>query len=291
MKLRVKLVLALGLACQLGCGDDDVPDQKDPVGLGAGGNNVSDQNHVVEDGGPSTADAAVADSNVSGDNHVVRHSGVGQYIIGNNQRADESRALAGFVRVTSAGALDVDVQQAAAFSVTISIDANLLALVTTELRGDTLVISTTGSFETKLAGPHVRVTLPRLLSAAIEGSGDCSVATVESEEVDLRSKGSGELHFQGSAPRLVIESTGSGGMTLAGAATDLTVRSIGSGGVAASKLAATTASVDSSGSGDVAVAASGTVSTNLRGSGNIRVHGGAKLLRGEMSGSGTVMGD
>ncbi|MEY4511585.1 MAG: hypothetical protein RLZZ450_3707 [Pseudomonadota bacterium] len=264
MNTRAFVALFLGLTLQVGCGDDDHADFT-RNGDGTGSTSVILDNSNGTNGGPR--------------------------IVGNGQRVDESRSVSGFVRVSSSSALDVEVKQDAAFSVTVSIDANLLAQVTTELQGDTLVITTKGSFETKLAGPQIRVTLPHLVAANSQGAGDLSVATVETEELSLGTSGSGDVQFEGSAPKLVIHTSGSGDASLQGAAPDLAIRTSGSGDVDATKLTATTASVSSSGSGDVAVTATGTVSTNLSGSGDVDIHGGAAVLAGTRSGSGQVRHD
>ena len=59
---------------------------------------------------------------------------------GNGQRSTELRAVSGFTRVESRGSLDVQIDQGAAFTATVSIDSNLQRQVETRVAGSSLVI-------------------------------------------------------------------------------------------------------------------------------------------------------
>lgn len=260
------VALIVGLALQVGCGDV----------LDVDGGLSSDGGV----GSPSSPPGIVA---IDGD-----QVGGGRVTLGNGARIDHFIALAGFTRVSADSALDVEVKQGTAFSVIVSIDVNLLAQVTTEVRGDTLALGTQVSFETRLPGPHIKVTLPRLVEANSGGSGDLAVAAVETGELTLGASGSGDVSFEGSASKLLVASSGSGDSAVIGTAPDLTIQSSGSGDVDAEELSATTAAVSSSGSGDVTITASGSASTRLSGSGDIEIHGGAQVQQGPQTGSGKV---
>lgn len=268
MKSRKMVALVVGLAVQVGCGD------------------VLDDGGLGSDGGLGALGNSPSTVAIDGD-----QVGGGRVTPGNGARVDHFVALGGFTRVSADSALDVEVKQGSGVIVIVSIDSNLLAQVTTELRGDTLVLGTKGSFETKLPGPHIKVTLPQLVEANNGGSGDLAVANVETAELALGSSGSGDLSFEGSASRLVVESSGSGDSTIIGTSRDLTIQSSGSGDVDAEELGATTATVSNSGSGDVSITASGTASTRLSGSGDIEIHGGAQVQQGLQTGSGRVKQD
>jgi hypothetical protein len=208
---------------------------------------------------------------------------------GNGQRSTETRELGGFSRVDSRGSLDVQVEQGPAFAVTVSIDSNLIAHVDTHVAGDTLVIDLDENIFDPLAGPHVRVTLPRADALAVRGSGDMKVpALTQDTPIALHLSGSGELAWQGAVPQIDARVNGSGGLRLTGSTDRLEVAVSGSGDVAASRLEAATGAVEVNGSGDVSVTIRQSAEVSIRGSGDVDLFGGARLTRVSQTGSGDL---
>ncbi len=208
---------------------------------------------------------------------------------GNGQRSTEARDLGGFTRVDSRGSLDVQVDQGPAFAVTVSIDSNLIGYVDTHVAGDTLVIDLDENIFDPLAGPHVRVTLPRADALMVRGSGDLRMpALAQDTPIALKVSGSGALEWQGVAPQIGAEVNGSGDLRLAGSTDRLVLGVHGSGDAAASRLEAATGTVEVNGSGDASVTIRQSAEVSIRGSGDVDLFGGANLSRVVHTGSGDL---
>src|SRR5688500_2631176 len=94
---------------------------------------------------------------------------------GNGVPAEQARSVSGFDRVSSRGALDVELSRADAFSLDVRIDANLIQRVSTRVSERTLIIKVDdGNLGDHLPGPHVVVSLPSLRHAELNGSGSLS---------------------------------------------------------------------------------------------------------------------
>jgi hypothetical protein len=208
---------------------------------------------------------------------------------GNGQRVSEDRPLSGFVAVESASSFDVKVERQDTFSVRVDVDSNIEPLLRTRLVGDTLVIGSDESVSDLLPGPHVTVTMPRLTSATLSGSGLFSAAGFEEHEpIALDLSGSGNLDFQGSAPTINARLDGSGEIDLAGSSDRLALALDGSGSIDARALPARVGSVGLAGSGRVLATVAESVDVTLSGSGHIDLFGGGTIAHASKSGSGDI---
>lgn len=166
------------------------------------------------------------------------------------------------------GSVLVDVRVGPATSLLVEADGNLLPLVRTDVRGDTLVVEITRSYRSN--NPvRVTYTVPRLS--------------------DVRHTGSGRLSVQGlnGAPLKLVQE-GSGSTLLTGQVASLEVTGNGSGSVDASTLQSASANLSQNGSGRVNV---GQVRgdyaiATLNGSGQLRVAGSVRTLTARSTGSG-----
>jgi hypothetical protein len=208
---------------------------------------------------------------------------------GNGQRVTETRPVTPFSNVVSRSSLDVRIARGDAFAVSVSIDSNLLSLVSTQINGPTLTIDVDGGIGRVVAGPQVMVTMPTLGFAGLSGSGRLAAATFsQADPVDLAVDGSGELSFVGDVPAARVRSSGSGETRLAGTAPTLAVAVDGSGAVDARNLTATTADLSVGGSGDLAAMVTGSARVAISGSGAVDLFGGAALESIDVSGSGAL---
>jgi hypothetical protein len=147
-------------------------------------------------------------------------------------------------------------------------DGNLLPLVRTDVRGDTLVVEIARAYRS--SNPvRFSYTVPRLS--------------------EVRHTGSGRLSVQGlNGTPLKVVQQGSGSTLLTGQVASLDVAGSGSGSVDASTLRSASANLSMSGSGRVNV---GEVRgeyavTTLTGSGQLRVAGSVRTLTARSTGSG-----
>jgi hypothetical protein len=166
------------------------------------------------------------------------------------------------------GSVVVDVRVGPATSLVVEADGNLLPLVRTDVRGDTLVVEIARAYRS--SNPvRVSYTVPRLS--------------------EVRHTGSGRLSVQGlNGTPLKVAQQGSGSTLLTGQVASLDVAGSGSGSVDASTLRSASANLSMSGSGRINVGevrGEYAVAT-LTGSGQLRVAGSVRTLTARSTGSG-----
>jgi len=208
---------------------------------------------------------------------------------GNGDRVTEHRRIPEVSRIANDSQFDIDISQGDTFEVRVRIDSNLQKHVDTEVRGDTLVIDSEAWVVDSESGPHVLITMPRLESLANQGSGSVFAAWFEEpEEVHLRLSGSGDLGFEGNAPRIVAELDGSGDLHLNGSTDFVELTLEGSGDIEANGLVAAGADIELDGSGDLRVTVDGPVDARADGSGDVELSGAVQRGRFSESGSGDI---
>lgn len=190
----------------------------------------------------------------------------------------------GFTGVDLRGSDDVDVKIAPQFSVRAEGDSKIIEQLTIAVVDGQLRIGRKDSDHGGWwSGNHgddgvkVHVTMPRLASASVAGSGNLDA---DRGEGDFKGAiaGSGNLHIaalQGGAVDLDI--AGSGDLTVSsGTATRLSASIAGSGDIDAKGMTATSAKVSIAGSGNVRGTVNGEANVSLIGSGDAELGGGAK---------------
>jgi hypothetical protein len=202
--------------------------------------------------------------------------------------------LAGFDKVELAGSHDVIVTVGPAFSVSAEGDAKTLDRMEIVVEDGALQVRSKrrkgGWFNSDHGGRHVtvRVTMPSLAAASIEGSGDITVDKVEGASFAGSVAGSGDLDL--SAMKVgdtAFSIAGSGGIRARGTSDSAAMSIAGSGDVDAAGLETKKVKVSIAGSGDVRTRAMETADISIMGSGDVTVDGPAKCKTSKM-GSGDV---
>ena len=163
--------------------------------------------------------------------------------------------------------------------------------ITTEVRGDTLVIADNRTTMTQINRDVLRytVTLPGLEEVELDGSGDVNVGAFSAGALTFDLSGSGDVTAEGlDVGRLELYISGSGSISTTGRADALTVDVAGSGKVDARGLRADTVNVTLAGSGDVSVCAAEGLEASLAGSGDVTYYGEPASPDTRVSGSGDV---
>lgn len=225
------------------------------------------------------------------------------------QAAEQMFPLAGFTAVTNAASADLEVRVGRAFRVVATGDAERLARLRVEVRGDTLVIESRGGWSGWRSGSlNLLVELPALTGisltgsgdgrvdavkaadfrGATSGSGDLLIARLDAGQARLSSSGSGNLAVAAlSGGTVTLSTTGSGDIMAAGRADRLDAVTTGSGDLALNGLAVTTLAARSTGSGDIEARATGSAEARTSGSGDVTI-AGTDRCRVTSSGSGNV---
>jgi hypothetical protein len=197
----------------------------------------------------------------SNSTNVVQGSGIAAAV---------ARHVPAFDALDLAGSNNVTVQVGGKRSVVVRADDNLIRSVTTEVRAGELVIANHGSFATKTP-MSVEVTVPKLASVTLSGSGTVTVDGVETARFTATLSGSGVLTVTGAARRLDASLAGSGDLRLQG-------------------LASRDARATVSGSGRLQVRAARTLHASVPGSGAIFYSGNPERVIRNVTGTGAIVG-
>lgn len=200
-------------------------------------------------------------------------------------------ALSGFSAVDLRGSDDADIRVGPAFSVRAQGPAKELDRLEITRSGDSLRIGrkrTVGMNWSEGESVKVFVTMPRLLGAAVSGSGDMTVDRVEGDRFTGEVAGSGSLAVgRVRAGDVSLSVAGSGDVVGAGTARTLRMEIAGSGDIDARQLTASEARVSIAGSGNASAIVNGPARIEIAGSGDVELGGSPRCTTSKV-GSGEV---
>ncbi len=206
---------------------------------------------------------------------------------GSGKIITESRDLKPFDRIESSGSFDIEVTVGSDQKLTVSFDDNLIELVETRVKANTLRIRGKKSFSSR-QGCKIKITVPELVEVSASGSGDISVSNLDTERFEFGLSGSGGFFVQGKTDEMEISLSGSGDVIAEGQTKDLEIRLSGSGDISTRDLKAEEVYVRISGSGDVKVFAKESFDGTISGSGSIAYYGDPEHTSSRVSGSGRI---
>lgn len=128
---------------------------------------------------------------------------------GNGVAAREQRPVAALPALDVGGSLPVEVRVGPAPSLVVEADGNLLPLIRTEARGDTLRIWSEKSLRSKTP-LRITYTVPRLSEVRASGATRVSVAGLDGAPLDVRKSGFSEVRLAGRVGNLNARSSGAG---------------------------------------------------------------------------------
>lgn len=196
------------------------------------------------------------------------------HVRGNGTATSETRSIAGAtgLRIENRHRVDmeVEVHVGGAPSLVIEGDANLVPLVHTEMRGDTLRVWTEERINSRKP-IRVRYTTPRLENLEATGSVQTEVQGLDGGQLKVSHTGSGRLELRGRLDRLDLRHTGSGQLYADG-------------------LDSRSAMVDMVGSGRVHIGSvrGDSLRLSASGSGSFHARGIVRTLDVQLQGSGTA---
>ncbi|MCF7797348.1 MAG: DUF2807 domain-containing protein [Lentisphaeria bacterium] len=217
-------------------------------------------------------------------------AGLGDTQVGSGDVKSEVRDLTEFSRISVTGSMDVFLTPGSDQLVRVEADDNLLPYIRTEVEGETLHIGTRPSFNIRPRSPvKIYITLPHLTGIAVSGSGDVeSNGEFDSDKMDLRVSGSGQITLPVEAKTIDTHLSGSGKITLRGNAGELNCNISGSGDLDARRLTAGVVTSNISGSGSSMVNAKRYLQASVSGSGHVWYYGDPDDMETRVSGSGSV---
>ena len=181
--------------------------------------------------------------------------------------------VADFTGVALRASDDVDVRVGSGFSVRAEGPAAELDTLRIVRDGDVLRIGRKDSFAFqwgRTAHVKIFVTMPRITTAELSGTGDLAIDRVEGERFRVDSKGSGDIAIGAlSVESADLSLSGTGTLTAKGRAHQLKIDLSGSGDVDAPELKAARASVSVAGTGDVHATVDGPAQVSVTGTGDV----------------------
>jgi hypothetical protein len=190
-------------------------------------------------------------------------------VVGSGNVVTESRPVSGFTKVDLSGVGDLSIDVNGSEALTIEGDDNILPLIVTEVRGDTLHIG----FKERTPIQRVsrlRYTLSaqQLNGLTISGAGNVTANNIDTPSLEVVTSGAGRINMSGKATNEVITLTGAGSFE-------------------GENLLSETARVSTSGVGRAIVNASKTLDVNISGAGAVEYIGSPQVTR-QISGVGSV---
>ena len=187
---------------------------------------------------------------------------------GSGRIVTEERRFAGATRIELRSAEPLRVLRGDTPRLTITGDDNLLALIRTEVEGETLIVEARDSY--RAAQPlRVEVTLPALAALSVPGGADAEVAAIDPERFVLAADGSSRIRARGETRELVAEINGSGETRL-------------------DELRAGVVRIRLNGEGDVHLRAERELLAELNGGGDIVYRGRPETVRVETNSRGRL---
>ena len=191
-----------------------------------------------------------------------------QGLPGSGTSKTETRQLPSFSSIEVGGACTLDVTVGKPQSVEISGDDNILPLITTEVRGDRLMVRTEKPVNPQLP-LRLAVSVPRLALVSVSGAARGEVRGIGGELF--------QFHVSGAA-----------NATLSGATKRLEIQASGAGSINAADLKAEAVEVQISGAGKADVHATRSLVARISGAAKVRYRGKPAQVTPEVSGVGSV---
>lgn len=208
---------------------------------------------------------------------------------GSGNVVTESRTVSNFNMVSLSGPVELIVNQGEGESLEIEAEDNIIAVIETEVRGDTLEVDIKENTTINPTEPvRLFLTMRDIHGLEISGSGNISVDSMVTDRLSLGINGSGDIKIGSlSTESLTVDINGSGNLELSGQATSQVVGISGSGKYQTGDLESEVVDVVVNGAGEVTVWATDELNSQISGSGTINYYGSPTVSQ-DISGSGEI---
>lgn len=205
----------------------------------------------------------------------------------------DDRTVKNFNGVAAGGPIQVIVTMGNTESIRFEGDAEAIATLVAEVKGNILIIrpqiswkSWAKKYEGKKIVAHVKA--KNITSLSMSGDGSISVkGTVTASELTANLSGSGTIEATINADRLTGNVSGSGSVNITGEADEISANISGSGKIGGKNLSTKTLNAKVSGSGTAWAKVSGNINALISGSGGV-YYGGNPSIEQKVIGSGGV---
>jgi hypothetical protein len=189
-------------------------------------------------------------------------------IRGSGRMKNESRQVENFTGIDASGAFTIKVKVGESTSLKISAEDNLLKLIRTQVKGNTLVIDTRKNISPRKE-IRVYITTPNLESIECSGANSIVAEGINTEAFDVDLSGAGNIDLYGTANKFRAEISGAGSID-------------------AKKLKANNVVISVSGAASADVYANEYLDASVSGVGSIDYYGDPKKTNTNVSGVGSI---
>jgi hypothetical protein len=187
---------------------------------------------------------------------------------GNGHVREESRNISEFTRLEAGGAYSIKVFVGKTASLKISAEENLLPLIKTVVRGNTLIIDTKKSLSPRKE-IRIMITTPNLTSIDVSGANNVEASGINCDEFEAELSGAGSVDLEGKVERFRAELSGAGNID-------------------AKNLKANEVSISVSGAASADVYAKEKLDASVSGVGSIDYYGDPVKTKTNVSGVGSI---
>ncbi|MEN8120573.1 MAG: head GIN domain-containing protein [Bacteroidota bacterium] len=207
---------------------------------------------------------------------------------GNGSPVSVVRDVMEFDEIDIDGQAVVFLEQGSEAKVEVEIDSNLLEFVKTEVSGMKLKIYDDKCLE-EVTKYEIHITVPNLSELYVDGSVSIkSESLIKSDNLYIKTKGSGDIHLGVDSEDLETVTKGSGNLKLFGRTSNFEIDLDGAGSIDAYGLLAKTVDANVDGAGTCKINASEKFYGDVGGSGKIYYKGNPKKVKTDVSGSGSI---
>jgi len=211
---------------------------------------------------------------------------------GSGEMKTENRDVSGFTRLALGSIGELTLVQGEEESLVIEAEDNILPLITSEVRGDTLFI---GLDEIGLNSAiptrdiKYRLTMKEITGLEVSGAADINAQTVTAGELEIESSGAGTMKIDNlTASRLKVEVSGAGNVEIdSGVVPIQEVHLSGAGSYDSSGVESREAQVDISGAGSATLWVKEKMEVEMSGAGNLEYYGTPEMVA-NVSGAGKM---
>ena len=211
-------------------------------------------------------------------------------ITGNGNIITQERHPDQFDGVRSSGSIDVEVMNSNSQQVKVEADDNIMPYVITNVENGMLNVHLRSNQMYHNINVKVYVSAPILRRLYVSGSGSITSKStlIDTDGIEFKVSGSGDINSLADAPVITAEVSGSGTLKLAGRTKDFNCSVGGSGDLKCKELLSENTIANVSGSGTAHVFASVSLDAKASGSGDIYYSGNPASPQIHKSGSGSV---
>jgi putative autotransporter adhesin-like protein len=214
--------------------------------------------------------------------------GIGLALAAFAASADQmTRPAAGVTRIVFNTPGELVVKPGSEEKLLVEAEAKVLAALDISVKGDTMVLSSKGSFKTD-KGLKYTLSIKSFRGLKTEASGSSAVEGFSGSDADVELGGSGDIDLRNMKfGRLAILIKSSGNVEASGGGKTLIARIDGSGNIDTTKYPAQIVEAKLEGSGNIRVHADESLKAAIGGAGNIEYKGKAKVTQ-SITGAGSV---